>query len=197
MDDKQTENAWYVVHTQPQREWYAIAALEQRLHLQAYIPEVLQPFRSDMRLRPLFPCYVFLQANLRVLEVTAVNSTPGVHRMVAFGDRPLPLGDSIVEAVKQEVARVNAQGGLVPAAFLTGEQVRLIQGPLKGLHAVFVRHLRPADRVVVLLEFLGQENEVKLAAVEIERASTVGREFRKQRGTRGKGRKINYKDDRF
>ncbi len=132
-----------------------------------------------------------MQADLDEVEYTAINSTPGVLRIVAFDNRPLPLDTGVIEAIRSGVDRLNEGGGLPSTSYQPGESVRLTEGPFKGLHAVFVEHLRPSERVVVLLNFLGQENEVKLDLNEIERASTL----RRRRRTRGRGRKIHYPDD--
>lgn len=190
IDTSSTSPLWYVVHTKPQQELLASSMLEDRCHLSVFLPEVKQKYRGKMRMRPFFPGYLFVEADLDVVEYTAINSTPGVIRLVAFEQRPLPLRPGIVERIRQEVERINDEGGLPPEHYQEGESVRLKEGPLGGLQAVFIKHLRPKDRVLVLLKFLGQENEVELDLSEIERASTV----RRRRRTRGRGRKINYKD---
>jgi transcription antitermination factor NusG len=168
----------------------AVAMLEEKLHLNVYLPEVKQKYRGKMQLRPFFPGYLFVEANLDEVEYTAINSTPGVLRLVSFDNHPLPLKSSSIEALRSRLEEMNAEGGMPSISYQPGESIRLTEGPFKGLHAVFVEHLRPNERVVVLLRFLGQENEVQLDLNEIERASTV----RRRRRTRGGGRKINYQD---
>jgi len=192
MPDPATSTLWYVVHAKPQRELLAASMLEDQRKLTVFMPEVMQKHRGKMQLRPFFPGYLFVEADLDVVEYTAINSTPGVLRLVAFDHRPLPLDSEIVEGIREEVERLNNEGGMPSTSYQPGDSVRLTEGPLKDLQAVFVRHLQPNERVVVLLKFLGQENEVQLDLSEIERASTV----RRKRGTRGRGRKVHYKDDK-
>lgn len=188
LDSPSASSLWYVIHTKPQQELLAASMLEDQRKLAVFLPEVKQKYRGKMQLRPFFPGYLFVEADLGIVEYTAINSTPGVIRLVAFEDRPLPLDPGIVESIREEVERISGEGGLLSESYREGESVRLKDGPLKGLHAVFVNHLKPRDRVLVLLRFLGQENEVELDLSEIERASTV----RRRRGTRGGGRKITY-----
>lgn len=183
---------WYVVHAKPQQELLAVSMLEEKLHLNVYLPEVKQKHRGKMQLRPFFPGYLFVEADLNEVEYTAINSTPGVIRLVAFDNEPLPLESDAIENLRTELERLNFEGGLPATTYQPGESVRLTQGPFKDLQAVFVKHMTPNDRVVVLLRFLGQENEVQLDLSEIERASTV----RRRRRTRGGGRKINYQGDK-
>jgi transcriptional antiterminator RfaH len=188
MSDHANQMLWYVVHTKPRHELLAATMLEERQNLIVFLPEVLQKYRGKMQMRPFFPGYLFVEADLNVVEYTAINSTPGVNRLVAFDHRPLPLKAEIIDGIREEIARINDEGGLPPDTYREGESVRLVQGPLAGLQAVFLGHLPAKDRVLVLLNFLGQENEVELDLSEIERASKV----RRKRGTRGKGRKIHY-----
>ncbi len=48
--------------------------------------------------------------------------------------------------------------------------MRLTGGPLCGLEAVFVGPLAPAERVRILLEFMGRLNEVEVEAHLLEPA---------------------------
>ena len=192
MPDPTSTSLWYVVHTKSQKELLAAGMLEERLDLNVYLPEVLQRYRGVTQLRPFFPRYLFVEADLDSVELTAINSTPGVLQLVAFEEKPLPLTPGIVENIRAEVERINAEGGLLPGIYREGDVVRLREGPLQGLHAVFVRHLKPSDRVVVLLNFLGQENQVELDIAQIERAGNVPK---RERRTRGKGRKIKKKEN--
>ncbi|NOZ49639.1 MAG: hypothetical protein GXP37_06265 [Chloroflexi bacterium] len=178
---------WYVVHARTHKELLAADRLEQLLHMNVFLPEVLQKYRGKMQPRPLFPGYLFVQADPEQLQMTAINYTPGVLRLVACEGHPLPLQAHVVEQIRLEVRRLNARGGWVPHLYQPGEEVRLLEGPLQGLHAVFVRHLPAKERVIVLLSFLGQQNEVEMELAAIERASQVRR---RGRTTRGRGRPL-------
>jgi len=177
---------WYVVYTQPQKELQVASLLEDRQKLTVYLPEVYQKYRSKLQLRPLFPRYLFVQINLEKMELGVINFTPGVMKIVSSDDIPLPLRNNVIEAIRQEVERLNESGGLPNEHFEEGEIIRLRSGPLAGMEAVFVRHLNAHDRAIVLLRFLGQENKIKIDLSEIEP--------KRRRGTRGRGRKIHYKD---
>ena len=121
------------MHAKPLQEWLAVAMLEERLKLNTYLPEVKQKFRGQVRFRPFFPGYLFVQADLDQVESTAINSTPGVLRIVAFDNRPLPLGTGVIEAIRSGVDRLNEGGGL-PS---TGYQPRRECSP----------HGRPIQRI--------------------------------------------------
>jgi transcriptional antiterminator RfaH len=180
---------WYVVHTKPQQEALAASMLEERLSLTVFLPEVRRRIRGHLRRTPLFPGYLFVEIDLESTEASAVNTTPAVIRLVAFGGRPQPVSGRVIGALQARLAEIDEQGGLPQHPFRVGDRVRLKEGPLAGLEAVFVGPMRPAERVRVLLEFLGQEQEALVPVEDLEPAGGQALPKRPRR-TRGKGRVI-------
>lgn len=180
---------WYVVHTKAHQELLAAGLLEQRLAAAVLLPQARQRSRGQMRSAPLFPGYLFVELDLEQTEASAVNNTPGVIRLVAFGGLPKPVPAKAMAALQARLAEIDSQGGLPQHPFKEGDRVRLTGGPLAGLEAVFVGPMRPAERVRVLLEFLGQEQE---ALVPVEDLETAGGpvQVKRPRRTRGQGRPI-------
>jgi transcription antitermination factor NusG len=142
-----------------------------------------------MQQAPFFSGYLFVQANLDLVPVSSINAVPGVVRMVAFGERPRPIGNSVVEALRQRIDDLNANGGLVGPVFLSGDNVRIMHGPLQGLEAVFIGPMKPRERVRVLLDFLGSDREVEVG-LDVLEPSKGHTSPQRERGTRGKGRTI-------
>ncbi len=182
---------WYVVHTRPQKELMATSMLQERLGLNVYLPEVLQHYRGRKQLRPFFPRYVFVQVDFGQVTAAAINGTPGVIRLVAFGDRPQALQDGMLAAIRERIDKYNAEGGLPQHPFHPGDRVRLTSGPLQGLEAVFQGPMKSTQRVLVLLEFLGHLHEAEVPIEQLERMGS-GPEPTRQRTTRGRGRRIRH-----
>ncbi len=180
---------WYVIHTKPQQEALAASMLAERLSLTIFLPEVRRRSRGRLRRAPFFPGYLFAEIDLEHSEVSSVNNTPGVVRLVAFGGMPKPVPGPVIAALQARLAEIDAQGGLPQHPFHTGDRVRLTAGPLAGLEAVFVGPMRPAERVRVLLQFLGQEQEALAPVEDLEPAGGQAMAKRPRR-TRGKGRVI-------
>lgn len=178
---------WYVVHTKARQELLSASLLEQRLAAVVLLPQVRQRYRGQMRTAPLFPGYLFVELDLEQVEASAVNNTPGVIRLVAFGGLPKPVPAKVIHALQARLAEIDAQGGLPQHPFHEGDRVRLTGGPLAGLEAVFVGPMRPAERVRVLLDFMGREQE---AQVPVEDLEPAGGPAKRPRRTRGKGRPI-------
>jgi transcriptional antiterminator RfaH len=177
---------WYVVHTKPGRELMVSGLIESQLALEVYLPEVVETRRNRRRKTPLFPRYLFVRVDLARTPGQAINTLPGVIHLVSFGGYPQPLADREVDTLIARLDALNAQGGLPTHAFHPGDEVRLLDGPLQGLEAVFIGPMTPTQRVRVLLDFLGTEREAEVALESIERVPRV----RRGRRTRGQGRRI-------
>lgn len=185
--------SWYVVHTKPRRELLAAGLLADDLGVVVYLPEVLQVVRGRRRSEPLFPGYVFIQADLAAAPLSRINATPGVLRLVTTGGQPQPLPAGEVEVLRERVDALNAAGGMPAHSLRPGDEVTLKAGPLQGLRAVFIGPMRPAQRVRVLLEFLGSLSETEVDVADLEPVSGVSTE-RRPRRTRGEGRRIKAGD---
>jgi transcription antitermination factor NusG len=115
---------------------------------------------------PLFPGYLFVQADLDRVGQAAINWVPGVLSLVSFGGIPAAVPDRVIEHIRQRLAEIEDRLGQersVTAPFRRGDRVRITAGPLRELDAVFDRPLTSSGRVRVLIQFLG-----RLAACEVD-----------------------------
>lgn len=184
---------WYVVHCQPLRERYAALNLGQRLGLTVYLPEVRRFYGGRVEEAPLFPRYLFVQADLQVVAVSQINTIEGVNRLVDFGGQPVPVTQKVIGALYAQVEVLNVNGGLPEHGLQYGEPLRIVDGPLAGMEAIFVGPLSPSARVRVLIEFLGRLQNVELGIDEIASLDEP-HPPRSRRRTRGKGRRIRGSD---
>jgi transcriptional antiterminator RfaH len=187
-DNRRTTSQWYVVHCKYQKETQAAAGLEERLGLTAYLPEVRQRERGQLRCAPYFPGYLFVRADLGVVAQSQINGLPGVIRLVSFGDLPQPVPAAAVEEIRRRIDDLNASGYFAMPDFRPGDTLRLRRGPFQGLEAIFVGPATPRERVRVLIEFLGGLRTMEVDVGQLERH--VAEAARPPRRTRGKGRTI-------
>jgi transcriptional antiterminator RfaH len=183
------DNRWYVVHCRPLKEEYAAKALRDIMGLATYSPQVKRRTGSRTQYAAFFPGYIFVQANLGEVMLSSINSTPGVLKLLYLGGVPQWLPVSVVEAIRERVDALNAEGGLPRYTFHPGDPVLLRDGPLRGLQAVFIGPMAPKARVKVLLEFLGRPNEVQVDVNVLEPVQDDPAP-RPARTTRGRGRRI-------
>lgn len=181
---------WYVVHAQPRQELLVATLLEMRYPVTVFLPEVLHYRHGKSRLRPLFPGYLFVRCELTVVPPSAINTVPGVIRLLVGGDGPLTVAEEVIAALQQACTRINENGGLAAHTFTPGERVRLMAGPLAGLEAAFLKRAKSGDRALILLRFLNQESQVTVDLHLLEKVNPNWHGER-QRSTRGAGRRIN------
>lgn len=163
---------WYAVHSKSHNEGRVLSHLQQK-NIPAFLPlmEVVRryPSRRIARLEPLFPGYLFAQfecADCNPGLWNAVRWAPGVKMILSTDGRPVPVPDSVIEAIQ---ARVQDLGFIRPAfRFGANDRVLIRRGPLAGLEAVFDRPLSRSGRVRVLMQLLGQERAVQVDATDLD-----------------------------
>lgn len=193
MNDHDSKRSWYVLRTKARRELLVASLLEESGELTVFLPEVLQSKPEGKKLVPLFPTYLFVQADLASSAGSRIRHTPCVMGLVGSEQQPLPIADQVVEGLQERVATVNDQGGLAHHSFKPGDTVVFRAGPLQGLDAVFVGPMEPMQRVQVLLEFLGQEQQMEVDVGLLEKTNSAPQQASKHsrpRRTRGKGRRV-------
>jgi transcriptional antiterminator RfaH len=160
---------WFAVQTQPRMELWARSNLWQR-GFEVYLPRHAKRRRHarkvDTVTLPLFPGYLFVQADMEQGHRRRIDSAPGVAYTVAFGDRPAALADSVIAEIRAREAddglvHLDPTFGLKP-----GEAVRLTDGALGDMVGLF-DGASDANRVAVLLSILGRPVRVQVAADRI------------------------------
>jgi len=116
------------------------------------------------RITALFPRYLFVRLEEGRQSLSPVRSTVGVADVVRFGLRYAAVPDEVVCDLR---GRADPQSGLHRlgrrSPFPCGSHVRIAAGPFDGLEGVFEREAG-AERVVVLLNLLGQDAAVRIPA---------------------------------
>jgi transcriptional antiterminator RfaH len=182
---------WYTLHTKPNAEYQVAATLHKR-GIETYLAEIESPNRKGREKKPFFPCYLFVRVDLEVTGLSQVQWTPGLRRIVAFDDRPVPLSDEVINLIQRRLEGVNAGGEPPIHPFHAGETVRITDGPLAGMQAIFEGPSTPSERVQVLLTFLGQASRAYVAVTDLEKDTTETQAVapKRLRRTRGRGRRI-------
>ena len=122
--------------------------------------------RVDWVSAPLFPRYLFVEADLEAGERRAIASARGVAQLVAFGERPATVAPGIIAELR---GREDANGHVdVRPSFAPGEAVRVNEGALLNQVGLF-QGLDDESRVVVLLTLLNRPVTVRLPAHAVRR----------------------------
>jgi transcriptional antiterminator RfaH len=153
---------WIVINTNPHRERLVLANLRHQA-LNTYCP-MIRKRRSHARrieevLRPLFPGYLFVQANADLKRWHPLQSTHGVRAVVRTGDDPSFIADAFIAGLRMR--EVNGAIVRPPSPYQVGQAVRIAGGPFDGFIATIL-DLDEKDRMLVLLDVLHRGIKIRL-----------------------------------
>lgn len=168
MNKRDSTPAWYVVHSRPKCEHIAAALMAGLENVEVYCPRIR--FQKSTRrgkvwfIEALFPSYFFARF-IPVESLRAVKHSQSVIRVVDFGGNLSPVPDAVITELKKEMQDEEVREVLVDVK--VGDMVELTEGPMRGLKGIVNAMLTGAERVRVLLEFLGRENAVEVSVSKL------------------------------
>lgn len=183
---------WYTLYTKANSE-QQVASLLQEKGIETYLPTI----KTTSKPKPFFPCYLFMNADLTELSQSVWQWTPGLRRIVSRDQKPIPVSTEIIQLIKNNLGALNMQAGDIHHhQFVPGDKVRIVNGPLKEMIAIFAGPVEPSTRVRILLSVLSQQKRVQLHVKDLEllvtNDSTTSQQKKRARRTRGRGRRINH-----
>jgi transcriptional antiterminator RfaH len=164
---------WYVIRTNPKQEERAERNL-QAWKVETFAPKIkkLSAHRSTGEAQysegQLFPGYIFARFALSNL-LHKIKFTRGVHSIVSFGSRPIPVDDEIIAVIQSRIA----EDGFVTMNedFRPGDKVVILDGPLKNITGVFEQGTKEADRVTIMLNVISYQARITIDKALIQKAS--------------------------
>lgn len=167
---------WYVVHTYSGHENKVAANLKQRIETQKLthkIFEIVVPTRNIVKVshgkkeeikEKIFPGYILVKMVLDDDSWLAVRTTQGVTAFVGAGNKPTPISDREVDAIRKFMAM---EAPKYKASFSVSEAVKIVDGPF----ADFLGSIESIDeekgKVKVLVSIFGRETPVELDFLQI------------------------------
>ena len=149
---------WYVIHTKPRQEQRALENL-QRQGFEAWLPmielEKVRRSRLTKVTEPMFSRYLFIRLDTTQTNWSPIRSTLGVSKLVSFGNVPAAVPDALIDMLRESPP-------LTPQRLMNpGDEVQLVDGPLRGLRGIYQQHDGEA-RAMVLIELLSQPQSIQI-----------------------------------
>ena len=163
---------WYVVHTYSGYENKVKITIEKTVEnrgLQDMIQEVLVPMEivteikeeaKEEKERKLFPGYVFVKMIVTDETWYIVRNVRGVTGFVGESTDPIPLSDD-------EVKKLGIRSTKTEVSYSVGDNVNVVDGPLKDLVGIVSELDVDQDRVVVVVSMFGRETPVELSLAQV------------------------------
>ncbi|NOU35959.1 MAG: hypothetical protein HOO88_04240 [Kiritimatiellaceae bacterium] len=160
--------SWLCVRTQPKREHIAVGQLNRLAGVEVFCPRIRFQ-RNTKRGRvwfdeALFPGYLFARFDFDK-SIRAVSSAVGVRGLVRFAGDCAKVPDFIIEMLRNEF---NGTVVISEPELKAGDRAVMVDGAMRGLHAIVTQVLPGGDRVRILMELMGTavEAEVPMEALE-------------------------------
>jgi len=161
--------AWYLVYCKPRQEITALENL-QRQGYTCYLPLCRQRRRRAGKfvtmVESLFPRYLFISLDRENDNWAPIRSTRGVLSLVRFGNRVASVPDALVDGIRLRDDEAGLQA-LPEKEFKRGDAVRIMEGSMAGLEAIFLARTG-GERVMVLMHMLGTQARVEVDSVLVE-----------------------------
>jgi transcription antitermination factor NusG len=162
---------WYLIRTKAAEERKAVERLcrctDERL-LPLLQTRVQRWGKLVDTIVPLFTSYVFARFNISE-KYNQVRHTAGVQYVVHFGDEFAVVPEWLVDELKKR----SEHGPIAwsPPEFVSGEMIRVIDGPFRQFQGIFERRLSGPDRIAILLSAMGTGTRLVLTSGMIEKVS--------------------------
>ena len=154
---------WYAVQTQPNRENLAVSHLK-RQGFDVWLPlieRIIRHARQTKRVRrPLFPGYLFIEADLEHQDLSVIRSTLGCIAFLRHGVRPALVPNQVMASIKEAEDVLHGRFE-INQGFTRGSKYELMEQGFNGHTATFLA-LDGKDRARVLVTLLNSEHEVKI-----------------------------------
>ena len=158
---------WIAIRSKPRSEKIVSNELN-RKGIESFLPLIKKHQQWSDRKKwvefPLFPGYLFARIELK--DSIFILSTQGVNTIVKFGDKIITIDDKVLNSIKLAL-----EGGydLHPMKYFTiGDQVKVIDGPMKGAKGVVETKQKNKNRLVIKIDALQQAVAVHINSEYLE-----------------------------
>ena len=173
-NEESLEPKWYVVHTYSGYENKVKTDLEktvQNRELQDYFFDIVVPMEEQIEIKngktktnikKVFPGYVLIKMIVTEESWYIVRNTRGVTGFVGSGTDPIPLTSEEIRSMGFDDVPVNVD-------YETGDNVKVLNGPLENFIGVVQEINKEKGKVKVLVSMFGRETPVELEFSQVQK----------------------------
>lgn len=169
---------WYIIHTYAGHENKVARSLQQRVEAMGFIDrifDIIVPTRNTIKVaqgkketvkEKIFPGYVLVRMILDDESWFMVRSTQGVTSFIGAGNKPTPISEKEVEAIKKFM---NMEEPLYKVSFAVGEAVKITDGPFSEFLGTIDSIDETRGKLRVLVSIFGRETPVELDFLQVKK----------------------------
>ncbi|MEH6406007.1 MAG: transcription termination/antitermination protein NusG [Leeuwenhoekiella sp.] len=182
-DTNNTNKDWYVVRAVSGQENKIKGYIDQevsRFGLEDYVEQVLVPTEKVIQIRNgkkvhkervYFPGYIMVHANLGGEVAHMIKSINGVIGFLGEtkGGDPVPLRMSEVNRMLGKVDELSVKADNVAIPFVSGETVKVIDGPFNGFNGTVEKINEEKRKLEVMVKIFGRKTPLELSYMQVEK----------------------------
>ena len=154
---------WFVLNTKPKKEFH-VEKIFNEVGFKIYNPK----YKHENRIKPFFPGYGFIYFDYPQ-QYRLVRYTRGVKKVVGNRDGPIPIPEEVIKEI-----RAREMNGLIELYKYgeepdVGDEIEVVEGPLKGLKGIFKRELAEKDRVLILLNYVSYQGQLLIEKKKLKK----------------------------
>jgi transcription termination/antitermination protein NusG len=173
------EKHWYVLHTYSGYEDSVAHNLKQRIEsmgMEDKIFDVIVPKEKKIKIRDskrvtveekIFPGYVLVEMIVTDDSWYVVRNTPNVTGFVGSGTTPTPVADDEMKFLQK---RMGVEEPKYKVDLLTGDLVRIMDGPFKDYEGKVGEVDEAKGKVKVFVSIFGRETPVELDFLQVKKS---------------------------
>ena len=173
-NEESLEPKWYVVHTYSGYENKVKTDLEKTVknrELEDYFFDIVVPMEEQIEIKngktktnikKVFPGYVLIKMIVTEESWYIVRNTRGVTGFVGSGTDPIPLTSEEIRSMGFDDVPVNVD-------YETGDNVKVLNGPLENFIGVVQEINKEKGKVKVLVSMFGRETPVELEFSQVQK----------------------------
>lgn len=162
---------WYALRSKPCKE-DAVWKQARDQGFEVFYPRLrVNPVNPRARkVRPYFPGYLFIQADLEAVGQSILQWMPYSQGLVNFGGEAAVVPENLIHAIRQRLDEISKAGGENLDGLRQGDMVQITYGPFEGFQAIFDVKLPGSERVRVLMQLLDSRHvSVEMSAANISK----------------------------
>lgn len=158
---------WYLATSKPRQEARAVENLKNQ-GVTAFSPTIkVEKIRSGKKLiveECMFTGYVFINLSPEDGSWHKIRSTRGIRDWVRFSGKAAKIpSELVIQLIEQQQSQEEI---VIKKSFKPGSKVRILSGPFEGLKGIYLAQ-NGEQRALILIEFLGKQNRLKLGNEQI------------------------------
>lgn len=169
---------WYIIHTYAGHEDKVARSLKQRVEVMKFVDrvfDIIVPTRNTIKVsqgkketvkEKIFPGYVLVRMVLDDETWHMVRGTQGVTSFIGAGNKPTPISEKEVEAIKKFM---NQEEPMYKVSFVVGEAVKITDGPFADFLGTIDSIDEARGKLKVLVSIFGRETPVELDFLQVNK----------------------------